>query len=90
MSHTIATILPARHDPRIAHDVREVQVRRDRIGLYLWIQSTDGRVVLLTDTKMLQQLASCLSRAGLGHKQLKLKAAVETLRQEEVARAEPT
>lgn len=52
--------------------VREVQVRRDRSGLYLWIQSTDGRFVLLTDTKMLQQLASCLSRAGLGHEQLKL------------------
>ena len=29
MSHTIATILPARHDPRIAHDVREEVARAE-------------------------------------------------------------
>lgn len=63
---TLKTIRPR---GRGHHDVREMQVRRERGGLTVWMH-TDLGFVLVRDRYMLDELAESLRRGGYGAKQL--------------------
>jgi len=66
VSLTLKTIRPR---SRGHHDVQEMQVRRERGGLTVWMH-TDKGFVLVRDRHMLDELADSLRRAGFGAKQL--------------------
>ena len=66
MSLTLKTIRPR---SRGHHDVQEMQVRRERGGLTVWMQTSTG-FVLMRDRHMLDELADSLRAAGFGAKQL--------------------
>lgn len=67
-AHTIATITPGRRSGQ-AHDVDELQVRRDEHGkVGLWLHTPHGPV-LMRDQRMLDELAARLRGLGFGARQ---------------------
>lgn len=66
MSHTIGTFHPATGHG--FNDVREIQVNRDDKGVYLWL-NTDKGTILLRDRALLDNVTACLRRVGFGARQ---------------------